>query len=151
MIEDTAGEGAGGVAHGAVFGCRHMVGRLAERIGAVVAGVAACRRYYIGGVVDECTHKARRVMARATIRSGYRMIKSHAGCRGSIVAGDTRLGYRIEDRVIEYATQVKRPDAMAHHTIHARHRMILRLSSCIHTVMTGDTACRDVAVVHIRR
>ena len=102
-------------------------------------------------MVDEGADKARRVMACAAVLRGRRMIRRHAVCRGAIVAGGAGLCDRIEDRVIEYATQVKRPDAMAHHTIHARHRMILRLSSCINTVMTGDTACRDVAVVHIRR
>lgn len=47
VIVDTAGECAGRVAHGAIFGGGHVVDRLAECIGPVVAGIAAYRGHYL--------------------------------------------------------------------------------------------------------
>lgn len=151
VIVDTAGECAGGVAHGAIFGCRHMVDRLAERIGPVVAGIAAHRGHHLSRVVDKCTDKAHRVMACTTVRGGHRMISRNADCSGSIVASGTGLCDRIEDRVVESTAHVKRPDAMARPAIHVRQGMVLCLPGRINAVVTGDTAIRYVAVVHIRR
>ena len=68
VIEDTTGECAGCVASSAIFRGRHMVFRHAERIGPVVAGIAAYCGHHVGRVVDKCTDKALRVMANATVR-----------------------------------------------------------------------------------
>jgi hypothetical protein len=47
MIEGTRGERAGCMTCGAIFGCRHMVNRLAARVDPIVAGLAEYRGYHI--------------------------------------------------------------------------------------------------------
>lgn len=151
VIEDAAGECAGRVARGAIFCRRHMVDGLAQRIGPVVAGIAAHRGHYVSRVVDKCSDKILRIMARAAVCGGYRMIYRHAGCGGSIVARGAGLSYRIEDRVVKRTAHVKRPDAMAGHAIHVCHGMILGLADRVNAIMTGNTVNRYVAVVDMRR
>lgn len=137
VIEDAAGECAGCVAQGAIFGCRHMVNRFTECIGPVVAGIAAYRGHHVRHMVDKCTDKVLRVMAQATVRGGHRMIDRHAGCGGSVVAGGAGLRYRVEDRMVERTAHVERLDAMAHLAIHACRGMILGLPDGVNAVVTS--------------
>ena len=151
VIEESAGERTGCVARDAIFGRWHMVRRLAGTIGPVVAGIAAHHGHHVRRVVDKCTDKTHRVMARTTVRSGHRVISHHAGCSGSIVAGGAGLGYGIEHRMVEDTAHVKRLDAMTHHAIHVCHGMTQCLAGRVDAVVTGDTAIRYVAVIDIRR
>ncbi len=151
VIEGTRGECAGRMTCSAIFGCRHMVNRLAKRVDPIVTGFAEYRGHHIRRVVDKCTDKARRAMAQATVCGGHGMICRHAGCGGSIMAGGAGLRYGIEGRMVENTVQVKCLDAMARHTIHVRLGMIRCLPGSINAVMAGDTAIRNVVVVDKRR
>ena len=101
VIIYAAGESTWGVTGSAIFGCWHMVARLAERVCSVVAGIAANHSHNIRRVVHECADEASGVMARAAVGGGHRMIEGHTNCHGSVVAGGTGLRHRVEDRVIE--------------------------------------------------
>jgi len=151
VIIYTTGECSSGVTGSAIIACRHMVARLTERVGPVVAGIAADRGHQVTGVVDECPDKAIDVMARTTVRDGDRMIEGHTGCRGSIVTGGAGLRHGVEHRVIENAAGVECPDAMAHHAVHARRGVVLCLPDCVNAVMTGGAVTRNGTVVDIRR
>lgn len=151
VIIYTTGECSSGVTGSAIIACRHMVARLAERIGPVVAGIAADRGYQVTSVVDKCPDKAIDVMARTTVRGGGRMIEGLAGCRGSVMAGGAGLRHGVEDRVIENAAGVECPDAMAHHAVHACRGVVLCLPDCVNAVMTGGAITRNGTVVDIRR
>jgi hypothetical protein len=151
VIEGATGECAGCVADIAIFNCRHMVACLAGCIGSVVAGITTDRGHQFTAVVNEGVSKAHRVMAYTAVLSGGCVIGRHADCRGSVMAGGTGLGHRIENRVVETTVHLECLDAMADRAIHVRQGMILCLPSRVSAIVTGDTAIRYIAVVDIRR
>lgn len=151
VIIYTTGECSSGVTGSAIIACRHMVARLAERIGPVVAGIAADRGYQVTSVVDKCPDKAIDVMARTTVRGGGRMIEGLAGCRGSVVAGGAGLRHRVEKRVIENTARVECADAMARQAVHIRLGMVLCFPGRVDAIVAGDAITRNVAVVDVRR
>ncbi len=150
VIVYATGERAVCVAGKAIIGCWHMVGRLAERVGPVVAGIAVDRGHKVTGVVDEGPDKVIDIMTRATVRGGHRMVESHSGCRGSVVAGGAGLRHRVEERVIENAARVECPDTMACHAVHARFWVVLCLPGRVNAVVTGGATACDGAVVDVR-
>lgn len=146
MIKRTTGKRARRVTHATIGGGWYVIFRQTNSVRTIVARNAIVHET---GVVDKRIGEISGIMAHGAIRVvRIRMVLCWLTRRiGAIVTGCTRLRHRINDSVIENATQIEGLRVMAYTTISRRYRMIRGLSGSLNAIMTGGAIAGNCAVI----